>query len=65
MQSLFSGSGKTAAFLVPILSRIYEEGPFETAVSMLILPYPACLNIENRKMNQFSISRHIFLNLSC
>jgi len=24
-----TGSGKTAAFLVPILSRIYEEGPFE------------------------------------
>ena len=26
------GSGKTAAFLVPMLSRIYEEGPFENAV---------------------------------
>ncbi|XP_065643957.1 putative ATP-dependent RNA helicase Pl10 isoform X2 [Hydra vulgaris] len=24
-----TGSGKTAAFLVPILSRIFEEGPFE------------------------------------
>jgi len=24
-----TGSGKTAAFLVPILSRIYEEGPFQ------------------------------------
>ena len=23
----FSGSGKTAAFLIPILSRIFEEGP--------------------------------------
>jgi superfamily II DNA/RNA helicase len=23
----FLGSGKTAAFLIPILSRIYEEGP--------------------------------------
>jgi len=28
-----TGSGKTAAFLVPILSRIYEEGPFEDAGS--------------------------------
>ena len=26
-----SGSGKTAAFLVPILNRIYEIGPGETA----------------------------------
>lgn len=26
-----TGSGKTAAFLVPILSRIFEEGPFENA----------------------------------
>lgn len=26
-----TGSGKTAAFLVPMLSRIYEEGPFENA----------------------------------
>ena len=24
---LFLGSGKTAAFLIPILSRIFEEGP--------------------------------------
>jgi ATP-dependent RNA helicase DDX3X len=28
-----TGSGKTAAFLVPILSRIYEEGPFENDTS--------------------------------
>jgi len=26
-----TGSGKTAAFLIPILSRIFEEGPFENA----------------------------------
>lgn len=26
-----TGSGKTAAFLIPILSRVFEEGPFENA----------------------------------
>ena len=30
-----TGSGKTAAFLIPILSRIFEEGPFENAVSFI------------------------------
>lgn len=29
-----TGSGKTAAFLVPILSRIFEEGPFEHSGSI-------------------------------
>ena len=31
------GSGKTAAFLVPMLSRIYEEGPFENAVKIIYI----------------------------
>lgn len=31
------GSGKTAAFLVPMLSRIYEEGPFENAVRIIYI----------------------------
>ena len=25
----FSGSGKTAAFLLPVMSRIFEEGPYD------------------------------------
>lgn len=28
-----TGSGKTAAFLIPILSRIYQEGPFENTAN--------------------------------
>lgn len=29
MYNLLSGSGKTAAFLLPVLSQIYSEGPGE------------------------------------
>ena len=31
----FSGSGKTAAFLVPVLSQIYARGPKNMQVTIL------------------------------
>lgn len=35
--TLILGSGKTAAFLVPILNRVYENGPAEQAQEVIYL----------------------------